>query len=259
MQKRQILIRDPDQAPAPLVGLAERYDAGDVAEHSHRRTQIMFAIEGAMTVLTAQGSWVLPSNRALWLPGSTPHALKMRRPVALRTLYLDGEVDWLPRRASPAVLQVPAFVKELILAAVDAPWDYAPGSAEARLAQVLCDRLISAGQEAVHLPEPLDRRARRLAAFYHADPAERRPLKTLASEAGASLRTLERLFVRETGLSIIPWTQQLRLLVALERLAHGASVGDAAFAVGFENPSSFIALFRRSFGTTPGRYFGRLP
>jgi AraC-like DNA-binding protein len=46
-----------------------------------------------------------------------------------------------------------------------------------------------------------------------------------------------------------------RLIFALERIADGMSVGDAAFSVGFENPSSFIALFKRQFGKTPGRYF----
>jgi AraC-like DNA-binding protein len=250
-----MLLRDPDTATAPVVGLCERYAPGHVREHVHGRAQIMFAEEGALTVLTQAGSWVLPSNRALWIPGGTPHALVCRKPVGLRTLYLDERTPWTKARPHVAVLQVPALVRELILAMTEAPWTYARPSPSARLARVLCERIAPVDQEPVHLPEPRDPRARKLSAIYYANPAERRTLSTLCALAGASARTLERLFMAETGLSIGAWTQQLRLMFALEHMADGMGVGDAAFSVGFENPSSFIALFRRQFGTSPGRFF----
>jgi AraC-like DNA-binding protein len=40
----------------------------------------------------------------------------------------------------------------------------------------------------------------------------------------------------------------------LEDGGHGG-IGDAAFAVGYQNPSSFIAVPKRAFGVTPTRYF----
>lgn len=51
------------------------------------------------------------------------------------------------------------------------------------------------------------------------------------------------------------WRVRYKMLVALEQLAHGESVGNAAHAVGYENPSSFIVTFRATFGTTPSVYF----
>ena len=198
---------------------------------------------------------MLPPNRALWIPGHKPHALTLRKPVELRTLYLNEATPWIPARAKIAVLRVSAIVRELIIAAVEAPWTYADDSANARLARVLCEQIATVDQEPVHLPEPADPRARRLSAIYYANPAERRSLTEIARAVGVSQRTLERLFVAETGFSVGAWTQQLRLMFAMERIADGMAVGDAAFSVGFENPSSFIALFRRQFGTTPGRYF----
>ena len=74
-------------------------------------------------------------------------------------------------------------------------------------------------------------------------------------EAGASERTLARLFRSETGMTFAAWRQQLRLIRALELLAEGTAVTEVALAVGFDSPSSFIAMFRRSLGTTPSRYF----
>jgi AraC-like DNA-binding protein len=45
------------------------------------------------------------------------------------------------------------------------------------------------------------------------------------------------------------------MITALENLANGDSVSNVADAVGYESPSSFIAAFKDSFGTTPTTYF----
>jgi len=248
---------DPDLAETPVVGLSERYDAGMTAFHSHRRTQLIYASGASLTVLTADGSWVLPPDRALLIPGGAEHALRLRRSAPFRTLYFDTEAEGAPRVEMPRVVAVPALLRELILVMVDLPWTYATESPTGRLARVLCDRLLYLDQLPVHLAQPKDARARRFAQIFLVNPAERRALVDLAGEVGASLRTLERRFKAETGLSLGQWVQQFRLISGLERLADGASVGDAAFEVGFDNPSSFIALFRSRFGTTPARYFAR--
>jgi hypothetical protein len=44
--------------------------------------------------------------------------------------------------------------------------------------------------------------------------------------------------------------------LALNTSRPGAALPPATvFAIGYENPSSFIAAFRIAFGCTPGRYF----
>jgi AraC-like DNA-binding protein len=47
------------------------------------------------------------------------------------------------------------------------------------------------------------------------------------------------------------------MLRALELLAGGEQVTRTSLSLGYESPSAFVAAFRRSFGTTPGRYFRR--
>ena len=110
-------------------------------------------------------------------------------------------------------------------------------------------------QAPLELPELSDPRAERVAAMLRADPADRRPLAELAAAAGASHRTIERLFASETRMSFGRWRVRHRMITALEQLAHGDSVSNVAYAVGYETPSSFIAAFRASFGTTPTAYF----
>jgi AraC-like DNA-binding protein len=51
------------------------------------------------------------------------------------------------------------------------------------------------------------------------------------------------------------WRQQARLIEALARLGAGEPVTTVAFDLGYESPSAFTAMFRRSLGVTPSRYF----
>ena len=104
------------------------------------------------------------------------------------------------------------------------------------------------------LPLPQDRRALAVAEALIADPADGRDLEAWARSASASDRTLARLFRAETGLTFGRWRQRRRLLAALERLAAGAPVTVVALDLGYDSPSAFIAMFRRTLGTSPTRY-----
>ena len=72
---------------------------------------------------------------------------------------------------------------------------------------------------------------------------------------GVGVRTLERGFAAETGLSFGRWRRQARLLHALRRLGAGVPVKQAALDAGYQSASAFIAAFRETFATTPARYF----
>ena len=111
----------------------------------------------------------------------------------------------------------------------------------------------------LHLPRPTDRRLVRVTEALLANPADPRTLAAWGPVAGASPRTLARLFVRETGLSFGAWRQRARMLRALVELAHGTPVTGVALDLGYDSPSAFIAAFKRDFGTTPGRYFRAPP
>src|SRR5581483_11304512 len=102
---------------------------------------------------------------------------------------------------------------------------------------------------------PADERARKAVDWMRQHPENADSLERLAKRAATSVRTLERLFQAETGITIGKWRQQLRLLHALRLLAAGQAVTSIALAIGYDSPSAFIAAFRKQFGTTPARYF----
>jgi transcriptional regulator GlxA family with amidase domain len=84
-----------------------------------------------------------------------------------------------------------------------------------------------------------------------ASPGE--PTTPLARRAGASLRTLERCFLSETGLSLGEWRRRVRLFHALHLLQGGASVTEVALDVGYASVSAFSQAFARQFGHSPSK------
>ncbi len=98
---------------------------------------------------------------------------------------------------------------------------------------------------------------RSVSAALQRQPDDRRTLAEWARAAGASERTLARLFSRETGLSFRHWRQRLRLLMALTALEDGSSVTAVALESGYDSPSAFIAAFKRLFGKTPSKLLGQ--
>lgn len=243
--------------PSPLLGLAEDHGPDEpIPPHHHDSAQLIHASEGVMTVETDDGIWVVPPARAVWVPAFVRHSIAMSGTVRLRTLYLEPSTAPIPGTRC-CVVQVSPLLRDAILRAVAFRQPYPADGPEARIAAVIRDEIRAAKTAPLHLPMPVDPRARRVAEAFRAAPSQRRSRGAWAREAGASERTLERLFHAEVGTSFGKWQQQARLLRALQVLAAGESVTSTALEVGFDTPSSFIAMFRRAMGTTPARYFQR--
>jgi AraC-like DNA-binding protein len=246
-----------DDLPRAVVGLASDFDHGVVIPfHRHRRGQLVHACSGVMTVTTREGTWVVPPQRAVWVPGGVLHRIRMSGRVGMRTAYLDaGAGAGLPSQC--CVVAVSPLLQQLLLRLVALPQPFPLGGSEERLVQVLLDELRTLEVAPLHLPRPADTRARRVVDALLRDPEDDRGLTQWAALAGASPRTLARLFHRETGMSFGAWRRQLRLLRSLERLAAGESVTAVALSLGYASTSAFIAMFRRNLGCTPGSYFPR--
>lgn len=237
--------------------LAVTYPDGfEITDHAHPWGQLVYGLSGVMQVTEAGRVWLAPPTRAVWLPAEQAHGIRMRGAVAMRTLYVaPAAAEALPGEA--AVVQVEPLLRELILHVL-AVGMLDPGTPEhTRLAVVLVDRIASAPREDLALPLPADLRARALAETLLEDPSCRAGLAELAGATGGSLRTLQRLFPRETGLTLEAWRQKARLLHGLARLTAGASVTEAAYDCGYDSPSAFITAFRRLFGSTPATYRAR--
>jgi AraC-like DNA-binding protein len=234
-----------------ITHLAEDHPRGHyIAPHAHRRGQLVFARSGVMQVETAAGFWIVPPQRALWVPARMRHAIRCRSAVSLRTLYVDPDRRSLPTTCG--VLAVSPLLREIIIELCERK--PAPRRRHA-LAALALSELVELPAIPIHLPEPADARLQRVTGALKRHPADERGLTAWAAMAGASARTLTRLFIAETGMTFRQWRRQLRFTVAIERLARREPVTGVALDLGYSSVSAFIEAFRKTFGITPYRYF----
>jgi AraC-like DNA-binding protein len=235
---------------------AGEYDEGtrEYGWHSHARGQFFCVESGLVHVRTAKGSWLLPPHRAGWMPPGEQHMVSISGPMSGWGVFITPpDCGCLP--AEPCVIGATELMRALVRRASTWTWEAKLDESQQRLTQVLLEEICRAQREPLHLPMPLDRRALRIAFALLEKPEDNRSLDEWALWAGLSPRSLSRLFRSETALSFAQWRQLARLSRGLERLADGEPVSAVADALGYASVSAFVAMFRRSFGQPPARYF----
>jgi AraC-like DNA-binding protein len=225
-----------------------------IPDHLHGWHQLIYATQGVISVHTLQGSWVVPPQRAVWVPAGIVHKVEMSGAVSMRTLYITVEAAKSLSQEC-CVVNVSPLLRELILHAIDIGALDQRVPAHARLIGVILDQLVAMPAIPLQLPMPSDSRALKVAEILRAAPGDTRALEQFCRRAGASKRTIERLFRSETDMTFGQWRQRLRLLHALRLLAGGEPVTSVALESGYESASAFISVFKTVFGTTPGRYY----
>ncbi|WP_405412403.1 helix-turn-helix domain-containing protein [Streptomyces decoyicus] len=219
--------------------------------HSHSEGQLVYAAAGALATTTERGTWVAPAHRVTWTPPGFEHSHRFYGTTDARlvTVPVDlcGELV-----AHPSVFAVGPLLREALLALTDRA-EARPGAVR-RLLAVVIDELAETPEQSLHLPEPHDDRLRAVTDLLQADPGRSATLADLGRAAGASERTLSRLFHTELGMSFHRWRTTLRIHHALAQLSKGRSVTGTAMECGWSNPSSFIDAFTEIVGQTPGRY-----
>ena len=218
--------------------------------HTHDWHQLIYASTGLLHVRVEDRHWVVPPNRALWIPAGVAHQLTAHGESTLRTLYFPQSTTTECARCQ--VMPVSPLLRELILHATSIGILYDDSPQHARLAGVISDQLHGLEALPLELAMPQDPRALRLT-----EEIRKRPqasLDSLSRRVGAAKRTLERIFLADTGITLGRWRQQHRLLESMKHLAAGLSVQETAAQVGYESTGAFITAFRMSFGVTPRRY-----
>ena len=239
------VLAEVDNDTAPVSCRATDYPAGwEVAPHAHAKHQLIHAVHGVMVVQADAGHWVVPPSRGIWMPAGMTHAIRCIGVVHMRSLFIRPD-------AAPQLLLecravgISALLRELIRAAVDVKPPYAPNSRAGRLMRLMLDELRALPELPLHLPMPSDPRLNRICRRLQHEPDDASTLADWARELDVDVKTIQRLFASQTGMTFGQWRQQARLLRALELLAGGEKVLDIALALGYDSPSAFATMFRR--------------
>jgi len=235
--------------------IANHYRRGTRLDtHMHREAQLVYAARGTMQVTTPKGRWLVPPDRAVWVPARSEHAIDVLADIEMRTLYFD--LAWLAREERSAsldaefVVRVSPLLHQAILALFDGRND---PDRTALLIKLVMLELHQAEDSATFIPLPHEPRCRRAADIVLGDPTGSHEIEDLAREVGTSARTLSRLFASETQLSFKSWCQRARIAAAIERLSVDAdiSVKQLAADLGYASVPAFSHAFRQVTGKTP--------
>jgi AraC-like DNA-binding protein len=203
-----------------------------------------------MRVRSVAALWIVPPDRAVYMPAGVEHAVACRGRVEMRTLYIRPDAGaGLPRE--PGVVEVSNLLRALVLALVEEPVDYDEQARAGLIVRLALAEIARARPLALVVPMPRDARLARLCEALIEAPGRPGTLERLSGIAGASPRTLARLFQAETGLTFTAWRQRVRFHNALEALGAGEPVGHVARANGYGSASAFTAAFRRALGVPP--------
>ena len=236
-----------------VVALRDEYPAGFIDPmHSHDYVQLLYASAGVMSVTTPDTSFVIPPQRAVWMPAGCRHEVSCRGPVSLRTLYLRDHSQ--AQADTCRVLEVSNFLKALILEVSGFDPQMSLEGREAQITDLLLAEIARMPNAPYCVAMPTDARILRVCKAIVAEPSDPRDIDDWSKVAAMGRRTFTRAFKRETGMGFAVWRQQVRLMEALSLLASGESVTRVAYEVGYDSPSGFSAMFRRAFGVPPSQY-----
>ncbi|MFY7855059.1 MAG: AraC family transcriptional regulator [Rubrivivax sp.] len=269
---QQVLPADPlryaPDAQRPVRVKARRLSAASrIVPHRHDWAQVAYSNAGVLRVTADRHTYIVPPSRAVWIPPGVEHVVTVVEDAELRTLYVhqpqghvgplsqdstdpgDGPADW--RRCR--VLEVTPLMRELVSQLDGSP---APGPARERLlATLVLDELHRARVVPLGVGLPEDKRLRSLCEAVLDNPARHATLDGWAAEAGASARTVARLFRQELGTTFAEWRQQVLLAKALSMAASKRPMSHIAAELGYASASAFTAMVRRSVGEPPSRFF----
>jgi len=243
-----------------------------VVPHHHDCAQLALSATGVVRMTMVDGSFSVPPSRALWIPAGVEHAVTVVEDAELLTLYLDqprGHVGPQVARALEApwrqcrVLEVSPLLRALALELDVRPDPQGTRSLtlsadelqrEQRLSALLFDELRRARPVPLGIALPREKRLRALCEAVLDDPTRHTTLEAWARDAGASPRTVARLFRSELHTSFVQWRQQVLLARAVTLAARKLPMASIAAELGYASASAFSAMVRRSVGAPPSRF-----
>ncbi|MFB8029441.1 helix-turn-helix domain-containing protein [Streptomyces sp. NPDC056465] len=245
----------PERAAGPfaiVAGLHVPRVPTEWAPHAHPRHELVWVRGGTLTSRVEDRVFTVSEGYGLWMPAGMVHGGRATAGAEFHDAFFAP--DRTPTAfafAEPTAIAMTPLLESLLAHLSRTDLDTA---ARARAESVVFDVLRpSERQFALQLPG--DPRIDAIAEALLDDPADDRSLEEWARSLGISDRTVTRAFRHATGLSFAQWRQVLRAHRALTLLSAGFDVTTVSEVLGYAQPSSFIAAFRRVMGTTPGAFF----
>ncbi|TCM67749.1 AraC family transcriptional regulator [Acinetobacter calcoaceticus] len=252
---QQVSIHSIEHLEQPILAIENRYaDFQILSMHQHQRAQLLYGAEGIIQIETPDGHWIIPPERAVWIPPQVPHQLTMHK---VRTCSVYFMPEHLPRQSHQCeVLAISPLLRQLLL---KAPQFEPPFSVHAQLFfDLICCELSVAEILQLHLPLPQHAALLAICQDFLIEPNIHLSPLQIAEQLHMSERHFSRIFKQQVGMSFSMWRQHACVLTSLEKIISGQAIHHIAYQCGFKNPAAFSSMFQRVFGLSPTAYLAGL-
>jgi AraC-like DNA-binding protein len=231
-----------------LIWQGHRWEA---PQNLHQRSLLIYVVRGALHCEADNNIWIAPSTMVLWLPCGTLHNAYAYGDYACYAVWVDADAR-MPTEC--CIASVAPLLRELLLRAASFSEKVPADSHESLILALIKGEISLLSWEKLRLPMPTNLRLRPLVEAMIANPSSKDSSPEWSARFGLSVRTMSRLFIQDLGMSFGDWKRQLHVTLTLQRMANGSSVQTVALSLGYESASSFIAMFKRTLGKSPGQY-----
>ena len=223
--------------------------------HAHSRHQLMYAFSGTLRLEADNGLYLLPPQRAAWIPAGVRHRTTLHN-------VRSGSVFFAPSLVATdsggvRIISAAPIVREMVCYALRWPPSRDPddGLADAyfRTLGMLCAEWVRE-EMPFRLPAARTEQVAR-GMEYTLNNLESAAIEDAAGAAALSARQFRRRFGEETGVAWRQFLYQARMLRAMELLVEPrANITAVAYEVGFNSLSAFAKGFTRFTGQTPSEF-----
>jgi AraC-like DNA-binding protein/mannose-6-phosphate isomerase-like protein (cupin superfamily) len=231
----------------------------DTDEHFHKRAQLIYVEKGFQYLHVAGRIYLLPQNHAAWIPSNLSHrTTAVSEDINLRTIFysVTEENNFYDKLR---IFSVPPVLREII--SYSSKWskkEVYSVEEEAFLNAIFVE-LPSFFKDAIALNVviPNDESLLQISNFIIDNISNDLQVSTIAENNNMSLRSLERVFKKETTITISKYIQFVRIIKGVELLSTGKyTVSQVAYLVGYKSIQAFSASFFQILNKRPNEFLG---
>jgi len=227
------------------------------AFHRHKKAQLIFVAEGYQHLHTDKNRFLLPANHAAWIPSNQYHKTSTGLEyVSLWTLYYSQK-EWSSFYKKLHLFVVPSVLKQIILHTKKWSLNRTYNQAEQVFLQAILAELPTFKKSGppLQLPLPSDAELLPVVEYINTHLSNFIQVKDLAEVYPFSLRTLERKFKQDLGMTVARYIQLAKIIKSVELLSQRRlSIKEIAQAVGYAGSESFSNRFVQLMGKRPSAF-----
>ncbi len=214
--------------------------------HSHKRAQLAYVEEGFQYLHIDKKIILLPQNHAAWIPSNLLHKTTTEATsIRLMTLFFDVE-EQDAFYDNTCIFTVPVVLKEMLKYAAKWSKKQEYSIEEEAFLLAIFRELPNFVKHSLTLsiPVPEDSRLTVVCHYINKHFCEDINIIELAEAANLSLRTLERIFKKETGITVLKYIQLVKIIKSIEYLGTGEyTISEVAHKVGYKSLQAYSTSF----------------